>query len=351
MVRLGLSDSMRSTVSIEDTEPLHTASHRRTPRRLHSASTATPTDASNKQRMESKTSSFVLSNSLRILLGGVLAIVLLSTGIKVLNMAVRISRISNAGTRTQFERLERSIELLSRDTTRLQTTADSFLQSCQEAQVAASTRTEMLQNAANSRFKEQTKTQIEEHEQIMKEVMQYYAQQERQVLEARERLMKMNVTLPVQMAARPATETWQQVEQGGDVVELGGARDRLAEAMEGLELFAKKTLLDEGDDYQRLSLESISIQRTEEFESSRQMREDTSSSYGSLVFYSLVVCTSAIYLWYAVLDTRKKELLEDKWAWSPVPTILTRLRALLGSVVVIEDLQPPNNKDDDAYSS
>ncbi|KAG2837896.1 hypothetical protein PC129_g4014 [Phytophthora cactorum] len=331
MARLGLSDSMRSTVSIEDTEPLHTASHRRPPRRPLAASIPTTTDASR----------------------GVLAIALLSAGVKVLNVAVRISRISSTYTGAQFERLERSVELLGRDTTRLQTTADRFLHSCQEAQVAASTRTLMLHNMAKSRFDEQAKAQIEEHEQVMREVMQYYAQQGQQVLEAKERLIKMNVTLPVQILVRSVPETWQQDEQnflgdGGDVVDQGDARGRLAGAMKGLSFFAEKALQQDGGDYQRLSVESISIQKVGKLESnSGRMRVEPSTSF---FFYIFVVCASAVYLWNAVSDTRKKELLEDKWAWSPVPKALTRLKALLNSVVVIEDLRTPRNKDDEAYS-
>ncbi|KAF4041987.1 hypothetical protein GN244_ATG05813 [Phytophthora infestans] len=342
MVRLGLSDSMRSTASVEDTEPLHVASHRRPPRQPCAASTAAATGLSIQQQTESKTSSFALGWLLRALLGGVLAIILLSIGINVLKLAVRTSGISNVQTRAQFERLERSFELLGRDTTRLQATAGNFLQSCQKAQVAASTRTRMLQNMAKSRFNEQTKTQIEEHEQVMKEVMQYYAQQEQQVLEASDRLMKMNVTLPVHIAARKVPETWLQDEQKYD----GDARDQLAGTMEGL---LAKTLGQEGN-YQRVSVESVSIQRTEKLErSSQQMRAEPSRSYAPFFFYIVVLCASATYLWNAVSDTRNKELPEDKWAWSPVPKVLIRLKALVGSVVVIDDLRTPDSKDDKAF--
>ncbi|KAG6976143.1 hypothetical protein JG688_00001660 [Phytophthora aleatoria] len=206
---------------------------------------------------------------------------------------------------------------------------------------------------AKSRFDEQAKAQIEEHEQVMREVMQYYAQQGQQVLEAKERLIKMNVTLPVQILVRSVPETWQQDEQnllgdGGDVVDQGDARGRLAGAMKGLSFFAEKALQQDGGDYQRLSVESISIQKVGKLEgNSGRMRVEPSSSF---FFYIFVVCASAVYLWNAVSDTRKKELLEDKWAWSPVPKALTRLKALLNSVVVIEDLRTPRNKDDEAYS-
>lgn len=337
MTRLGLSDSMRSTVSLEGTEPLHTATHRRPPRRPRAAWTIAATETSSEQQTETKSTSFVLSNPLRIVLGGILFVVLLSTGVQVLSSPLRAWTTSTPRVEEQFDQLERSISQLGRDTARLKTTANRFLQSCQETQVAASTRTEMLHIAAKRSFDEQGKTLTQEHAQVMREVLQYYAEQELKIQETRERLIKMNITLPVQIAVRPVPESWLEDEQKliGDSGELrGDASGGLVGAMEGLAFFAEKTRQQEGSDFQRLSVEGISIQTGVHLESNQQTRVEQSTSYGSFFFYIFVVCASAIYLRNAISNTRKKELLEEKWSWPPIPKVLRRLKGLLGSVVV-----------------
>ncbi|POM75050.1 Structural maintenance of chromosomes protein 4-like isoformX2 [Phytophthora palmivora] len=345
MVRLGLSDSMRSTVSIEDTEPLHTASHRRSLRRPLAVATTAATNASRKQQTQSKAISSVLSTALRILLGSILAIVLLSIGVRVFGASLRTWRSSFLQVGEQFERLEKSIELLEDDTTRLKTTADRFLQNCQEAQVAASTRTEMLQNIAKRSFDEQMTTQMQEHEQVMKDVLRYYAQQEQKVMETRERLIKMNITLPVQVGVRSVPETWKQDEQ--KLLQEQG----LSDTIDGLAVFAEKTPARDGGDDQQMSFEHREFQTGGNLESNnRRKGGEHTSSFGLFFFYVIVFCFSAIYLRNAIANTRKKELMEDKWSWSPVPKVLSTLKKLLSSIVVIEDLRTSSNTDDTTNS-
>lgn len=91
-------------------------------------------------------------NPLLPILGGVLAVLFLITANKVLEIILRTCVSNHMNSEAQFEQLERSIQRLSIDTANLQTTANRFLQSCQEVQVAASTRTEMLQIALKNKF-------------------------------------------------------------------------------------------------------------------------------------------------------------------------------------------------------
>ncbi|KAG6613590.1 Structural maintenance of chromosomes protein 4-like isoformX2 [Phytophthora cinnamomi] len=352
MVRLGLSDSMRSTVSLEDTEPLHTATHRHIPRRPLAASVAATTP-SNEQQTAPKSATFALSTSLRVLLGAILCVALLSTGVNLLRSPWRHS---TSQVEARFERLERSVALLGRHTARVKGTSDRFLKSCQEAQVAASTRTEMLHNSARRGFDEQAKLQMQEHQQVRKEVLQYHAQQRHKIQETRERLIEMNVTLPVHIAVRPVPESWQLQEEqmmleGGDVQQAEDARGalsrRLGSAVEELSFVAEQTLQQGGSEgvHQRLSVERILIQARAESGEMETSAARQAAPFVSFVFYALVVCVSAGYLWNAVSDTRKKELLGDKWRWSPVPTLLHGLKTFLGSVVVIEDLRTSSNGD------
>ncbi|KAE9356475.1 hypothetical protein PR003_g2288 [Phytophthora rubi] len=359
MVRLGLSDSMRSTVSLEDTEPLHTATHRHVPRRPRAASTA-PVDPSSEQQTAPKSRLF---KPLRVILGGILCVVLLVTGATVLGSFLRVRRRSTSQVEAQFKRLERSVSLLGRDTARFKSASDRFLKSCQEAQVAASTRTEMLHSSARRSFDDQVKTLTQQNQQVMREVLHYHAQQELKIQQTRERLIKMNVTLPVQIAVRPVPETWQSEEEqkrleGGDVHHMeeprGGLSHRLGNAMEELSFVAEQTLQRDGQDGvypQRLSVERISIQTQTDSGETELKAAEQSTSLVSFVFYAFVVWVSARYLWNAVSDMRKKELLGDKWMWSPVPKLLRRLKAFLASVVVIEDLRTSSSSEGSTMNS
>ncbi|KAL3671815.1 hypothetical protein V7S43_002484 [Phytophthora oleae] len=317
---------MRSTVSVEDTEPLNTAAHRQPPSRPCAESLAAVMEAFGEQQTQTKA---MLSNPLRLIRGGLLAFILLSVGIKVLSLPIMRS---NPQTESQFERLERSIELLGKGTNKLETTAGRFLHSVQEAQVAASSRTEMLQNTVKKGFEEQVKMQTQENEQVMRDVLQYYVQQKKEMMETKERLMKMNITLPVEIAVKSMPETWKQMRQKL----LGQEEDQESPPNEGLSF--------EEDDYQRLHSESVSMNEPES--SKGWMRVEQSPSYGSFFFYIFVIGASAFYLWNAVSDMGKTKLVDEKWEWSPVPKSLTRLKALLGSVVVVEDLRTVNSKDD-----
>ncbi|KAL4160214.1 hypothetical protein PRNP1_000785 [Phytophthora ramorum] len=346
MVRLGLSDSMRSDVALEATEPLHTATHRRMPRRPCVAPPAATAEASSEQQTRRNAVSF------RTLLGGILCVVLLVTGLRVLGTPLRAWQRSTSQVAAQFDQLERHISLLGRDTARLKTTANTFLQRCQDTQVSASTRTQMLQTSSEKSFSEQAKTQLKEHEQVKKEVMLYYAQQERKIKETRERLVQMNVTLPVHIAVRSVPESWQKQRllEDGAVVEEGGD-DRLGNAVKELSFITEASLQRDGSDrnYPRLSVEHISIQTSSESSKTKTRPVKQSTTYGStFLFYVCVICVSAGYLWNAV--SKKKELMEDKWSWSPVPKVLRRLNALLSSVVVIDDLRETSSEGSVAHS-
>lgn len=112
MVRLGLSDSMRSTVSLEDTEPLHTATHRRVPRRTRDAAAAAPVDPLSEQQAAAEPAPLVLPKPLRVIVGGILCVVLLSTSVNVLSSSLGIWRRGTSRVEERFERLERSVSLL-----------------------------------------------------------------------------------------------------------------------------------------------------------------------------------------------------------------------------------------------
>jgi len=336
MVRLGLSDSMRSSVSLEDTEPLHTATHRQLPRRLHVASVPAAEAARNPQLKTNTNAkaetSLVFSSRLRALLVGLVAVIAFSTGLRLLVTQLRQRSSSETTINEQFGRLESSFELLGKDTARLQTSAERLLQRCQEAQVAASTRSEMLQNSARRNFDEQAAALTHEHEQVTQQVLRYYKQQEQKIREMRERLVEMNVTLPVRFAVQPTPESWKQDEQRlqGQSEGMERGQSGLADAMEGLAVFEGEAPHHDATDYERLC---VSIQM-EDSTSRTTVQQSQSSSSRSSFFYTFVACASAVYLWSAVSESRKKELRGDKWFWSPVPKVFRRLKTLLGSVVV-----------------
>ncbi|KAK1930877.1 hypothetical protein P3T76_013466 [Phytophthora citrophthora] len=315
MVRLGLSDSMRSTVSVEDMVSLNTATDRQPPSRPDVESVAAVTEVSDEQQTQTKA---VLLNPLRRIRGSLLAFILLFVGIKVLSLSISTWMKSSSHNGLQFERLERSIELLGRDTSKMEISANRLLHSVQEAHVAASGRTEKLQNIVKQGFEEQMKMQIQENEQVMNDVLQYYRQQEKKIMETRERLMKMNITLPVEVAVRAMPEALEQVRQKllGQEEDQESSRDGI---VEGPPSFSEKSSLHDND------VQEISNERR---------REEQSMSYGSFFFYIFVIGSSAGYLWNAVSDAGKTKLVDEKWEWSPIPTILTRLKELIGSVVV-----------------
>ncbi|GMF13481.1 unnamed protein product [Phytophthora lilii] len=333
MARLGLSDSMRSSVSLEDTEPLRAATHRRAPPRPRAASAAAA-DASSEQQAAAKATPFVLSKPLQALLGGLCVLALLSTGLRLVTRPLRTWRGTIRQVETQFDELERSLSLLGRDAARLQSTSERFLASCQEAQLAASTRTQMLQSSASRSFATHVKTQVEEHEQVMKEVLRYYAQQEQQLIETKKRLVEMNVTLPVQIAVRAVPESWVEEQRPLEGGEQGEKVDRFDD-VEALSFVEGRTVHQDGRErYQPLDVETIAFQTLSDVGKMKTRAVQQSTAYGYFLFYAVVICVSAAYLWNAILDMGKKDLLEDKWSWSPVPTILSRLKSWLGSVVV-----------------
>ncbi|KAF4315796.1 hypothetical protein BBO99_00004785 [Phytophthora kernoviae] len=133
--------------------------------------------------------------TLRIIMG----VILLVTSFAALSVSLRAWKPSNSQFDEQFEQLERRFSLLGRATARLETSASRFLKNCQNVQIAAKVRTEMLANSAKKSFEEQAQAEVEEQEQVMKEVMEYYTQQEQQIQETKQRLLAMNITLPVQV--------------------------------------------------------------------------------------------------------------------------------------------------------
>lgn len=158
----------------------------------------------------------------------------------------------------------------------------------------------------------------------------------------------MNVTLPVQIAVRPVPEAWQHEDEEelklleGEGVQhgeeaRGGLSCRLGNAMEEFPFVAEQTLQQDGNDgvyRQRLSVERISIKTRAESREMESRAAEQISSFASVVFYTFVVCMSVSYLWSVISDTGKKELVENKWMWSPVPNLLRRLKAFLSSIVV-----------------
>eukprot|EP00644_Phytophthora_capsici_P004436 jgi/Phyca11/16107/fgenesh1_pg.PHYCAscaffold_17_\ len=200
MVRLGLSDSMRSTVSVEDTEPPNRATDRHPPSQLPVEALEAESEPSSEQQTQIKD---VLFNPLRLLRGGLLAFIFLCVGIKVLSLPG---------------------------------------------------------------FEEQVEMQIQENEQVMKEVLQYYREQEKKVLETRERLMKMNIILPAEIAVRAMPETLKQVRQKllEQEEELETPRDGL---VEGLSV-PEKELLDDNDEQElsngRRRVEKLTSKRGED---------------------------------------------------------------------------------------
>ncbi|GMF44569.1 unnamed protein product [Phytophthora fragariaefolia] len=203
----------------------------------------------------------------------------------------------------------------------------------------------MLQSSAKRSFDDQANALAQENHQVMKEVLRYFAQQKLKIQETRARLIEMNVTLPVQIAVRPVPEVWQLVEEqerldGGQTREQGNTRDgvaeRLGNAMGELSFVAEQTLRKEGGDgmLQRLSVDSISIQTRAESGKEQTSVAAQTSSFATVAFYTFVICVSIGYLWHAISDMTKKELQGDKLMWSPVPTLLRRLKGVLSSTVV-----------------
>lgn len=324
-MRLGLSDSMRSTVAMEDTEPLYTATHRRTPPQTE----IPPAQPQTKPRAKDH---YHASRRLVVVLIGA---AVLYVAIWSLGLSLRTRNSANLPQDKQFEHLQRSLEMLGRDTAELQMSASSFLQSCQSVQVAASTRTEMLATSVKRSFDEQVQAHVAEHEEVMKQVMEHYAKQEQQIQKARARLLELNVSLPVEITARPVSEA-QYEGKTASVKQVDSSFDRFANAMTELSLVAEETLLQEG---RPVSVETVTIQTTNsEKLSTPAERSSSTRSYGPFVFYAVVAGVSFSYLWSAVTDTRRKEL-HDTWSWSPVPSIFIRLKAFVSSVVIIEDLR------------
>lgn len=320
-MRLGLSDSMRSTASLGDLGPLHASTHCPIPPQQHSAIIA---QIPRKQKTTLRSILFVLSNPLWVIVGSVLAVMLLSPGSNTLQIV------------EQLDELERGISLVYRDTVRLETAADRFLQHCQKTHVAAFTRKKMLQTVSIRSVDEKVAIQTEKHAQITNQALQYYAEQKQKIKETRERLIQMNISLPLEIAVRPGHRVWQDVgkmiQDGGKLLENDDSRTReLPGALKGL-FFAEKAQLQNESDFQHFSVDSTSFQTGGHLERSNRQQ---SFSHGSMFFYVFVACASAVYLWNAISDTRKKELLKDKWSWSPVPKAFRRLKRLLGSVVVI----------------
>ncbi|RLN51860.1 hypothetical protein BBJ28_00024615 [Nothophytophthora sp. Chile5] len=244
--------------------------------------------------------------------------------------------------------------MLGQDTERLETVAKGFLKSCQKVQVSALARTEMLASSAKQSFDEQVKVRVEDYGFVMKEALEYYAQQNQRIQETRDRLVSMNVSLPVQIVVRPLSLSLEDddgqffarpeddihsIDEASETPEgsVGfGSFDRFANAMEELTFFAEKSLQQDANDgyYQRLTVETIAIQAVSHTESSSQELSSSRSNNGSFFFYAFVACISAGYLWNSITDMKRKTLAQKKWAWSPVPKLLGHLKAILKSVVV-----------------
>ncbi|CEG36040.1 uncharacterized protein PHALS_00361 [Plasmopara halstedii] len=288
MARLGLSDSMRSTTSIDEIGHQHSASPPQPLRRPWTASKAKVRKLVNEQKFRKKTLTLLFLNPLRLIVGGVLAILVQIGASKIFGATMQTWVGNHVSSDAQFERMDKSIDLLGGDTWRLQTTANRFLQSCQEVRSAASSQSKVFQLTFTRNFDDKVKTQIAEHEVMMKEVIQYYGQQKRQVLESRKQLMRTIM-------------------------------------MKDVALFAEIVQQQEGSNYQ-------SFDRFEGY------GQDTKADhYKSFAFYTIIALASIIYMWASLSHMYKCYILKNTWTWFPISKALAWLKTLLGSVMVIKD--------------
>ncbi|TDH65002.1 uncharacterized protein CCR75_009309 [Bremia lactucae] len=321
MARLGLSDSMRSTASVDDNKSFVPPLHCQSPR-------AKIVYAPSGQHVQMKTFALGLTKPLRYMLVGILVIVLFIVGKQAL---ARSNVISHSQRNAQIERLERSMELLSSDNTKLHMSASRFMQSCEDAHVASSMRSEMLLKKLKSEYDTQIKKQVQEHEHVLSYVKHYHSQQVQQVAETETRLMKLNVSLPLQIIARQTSATWQKYVQTkvGDssrVMEQQAAHDSLSPANEKLSLFAEETQQHGSNDYKLKSFD-------------QQQKARFLRIYRLILFFSIVSCATAMYAWRYLSNLERK----DNETWSIFLKALARLKAFFCSVVIIEDIRASNS--------
>uniref|UniRef100_A0AAV1T959 Transmembrane protein n=1 Tax=Peronospora matthiolae TaxID=2874970 RepID=A0AAV1T959_9STRA len=331
MTRLGLSESMRSTASVDGTEPIGRLTHLRPLLNLTEAPTL-PRAAgkpSSEHETERKFSFCASLNLLRFILGGILAIVLFFTDFDVLPFPSGTRRSSTSQVGEQFDQLERSISLLLRGTVELTTTADNFLQRSQEVHAKAFARTEMLYNFSNRSFVEEAKVQAEEHSQVMRDALQYYAHQEQKILETKGRLDPMQVSLSMKSSVRPVRSIWYGDKR--EVTENGREMD----ATNAVTNFVNKNRHVGRTDDHRLHPKSTSVPMdVGEKCSNRQTSVKQPTLYRSVLFYVAVAFASAGYLWNTIVKTEEKKTESAKWSWSPVPKVLNELMKMLRAQVV-----------------
>uniref|UniRef100_M4C2Y6 Uncharacterized protein n=1 Tax=Hyaloperonospora arabidopsidis (strain Emoy2) TaxID=559515 RepID=M4C2Y6_HYAAE len=322
---------MRSTASVDGTDPIGTLAHLR-PLSNHTEAPTLP-KAAGKSSSEHDTKqkfSFCASlNPLRFILGGIVAIVLVFTDFDVVLFSSGTRRSSTSQVGEQFDQLERSISLLSRGTVKLTTTANKFLQRSQKVHAEAFARTEMLYNLSNRSFVEEAKVKTEEHSLVMRDVLQYYAQQKQKILETKGRLDPMKVSLTVKSSVRPVHTLWygdkQKVTENGTEMDATNAVTNIVE---------KNRHLDRTDDHQ-LHSKSISVPRDVGGKcSNRQSSVKQPTLYRSVLFYVAVAIASAGCLWNTMVNTEKEEKESAKWSWSPVPKVLNELMKMLRAQVV-----------------
>ncbi|KAL7692754.1 hypothetical protein Plhal304r1_c006g0026651 [Plasmopara halstedii] len=323
MARLGLSDSMRSTTSIDEIGHQHSASPPQPLRRPWTASKAKVRKLVNEQKFRKKTLTLLFLNPLRLIVGGVLAILVQIGASKIFGATMQTWVGNHVSSDAQFERMDKSIDLLGGDTWRLQTTANRFLQSCQEVRSAASSQSKVFQLTFTRNFDDKVKTQIAEHEVMMKEVIQYYGQQKRQVLESRKQLMRVKHFFPMKQRG----ETLQYSEQNPmrKLTDMIKQQDDHDESMKDVALFAEIVQQQEGSNYQ-------SFDRFEGY------GQDTKADhYKSFAFYTIIALASIIYMWASLSHMYKCYILKNTWTWFPISKALAWLKTLLGSVMVIKD--------------
>ncbi|CAI5714393.1 unnamed protein product [Hyaloperonospora brassicae] len=330
MTRLGLSDSMRSTASTGDTGPLHTWKPRLFPLRWHAAASTEDANTPLGDNMTMKRlTSFAPLNPRRCLLGVGVAIIVLFSDFEVLSTYLGIGRSSTLQVVEQFDQLERSISLLARDTVQLTTTANGFLQHCKDAHMEAVSMAEMLQDAANISFAEEAKVQTEEHARVLREVLRYYAQQKQNIQETKNRLTEMKARVPFQNIVRPVHTVWYEKEQKS--IENSVESD----VANTIAYHIDETRHPDSSDYLRIrSTNTLVSTNVREASANRRTSVKQPTSYRPVFFYVAVAIASAVYLWNTIVDTEKKRVEDATWSWSPIPTVLSQVKKMVGALVV-----------------
>ncbi|KAI9920437.1 hypothetical protein PsorP6_015896 [Peronosclerospora sorghi] len=189
MTRLGLSESMRSTASLENTESFSTA-----PRSQSACPQATETVPTVSKPCVDQTSKLRSSSNTKLIR---VALVFLAffTGTTALRNLVRAWWNNVWHVERHLDQLEQSLALHARDTAKLEATASRFLQQCQETRLAASKRSGTVQHAVRIQFDKQATTLMEEQAGAVMDMLQVYAQQKQTIQETKDQVVSANLSL------------------------------------------------------------------------------------------------------------------------------------------------------------